>query len=316
VAVTTQEELEAAHCWVDSDRVPGRPEMTEFRRAVRHHHAIWREAHGYPMGTQRTRPGQPLLPVGSRLDLDFARESGATFLTAKALAAARDRTSFVEAHQSFDHQGFWADLLSSEALAVNLFGDLAADPGRADRAVRAWWPDAPGRVREVRFAHSPGRFDPTYSNSLRAFDALFVLELDDGTQGALAVDTKYREAAHPEDVKPTHLPRFVEIHERSGAFTPQAVAEFGGHKSARTVMWLEHVLLLSMLQHESGAWTWGRYVVVHPEGNLDVAQLCEGYRGLLADEATFGSATIEDLLAAKVLAPKTTAALRRRYLPR
>jgi hypothetical protein len=151
-AAVTQEELEAAHCWVASERVPGRPEMTDFRRAVRHHHAMWREAQGYPMGTQRSRPGQPLLPVGSRLDLDFARESGATFLTAKALtakalAAARACTSFVEAHQSFGLQGFWADLLSSEALAVNLFGDLAADPDRANRAVRAWWPDVPGRVR-------------------------------------------------------------------------------------------------------------------------------------------------------------------------
>ena len=31
--------------------------------------------------------------------------------------------------------------------------------------------------------------------------------------------------------------------------------------------WLEHLLLLSMLQHPSGEWTWGRYVVVHPAGN-------------------------------------------------
>ena len=33
------EELEAAHCWLDHDRVPGRPEVTEFRRAVRYHNA-------------------------------------------------------------------------------------------------------------------------------------------------------------------------------------------------------------------------------------------------------------------------------------
>ena len=34
----------------------------------------------------------------------------------------------------------------------------------------------------------------------------------------------------------------------------------------------------------------------------------------LADDATYSSATIEALLSAKVLAPKTGAALRRRYL--
>ena len=70
-----------------------------------------------------------------------------------------------------------------------------------------------------------------------------------------------------------------------------------------------------MLQHESGRWTWGRYVVVHPAGNSDIARATHEYRKLLADDTTFTSATIEDLLSAKVLAPRTTAALRRRYLP-
>jgi hypothetical protein len=313
VVVASQAEFEAAHCWLDADRVPGRPELTEFRRAVRFHNAMWREAKGYPIGTHRSRPGAPPRLVGNRLDLDFARESGATFLTTKAVASARARTSFVEPNQMFDHQSFWADLLSSEALAVNLFGELAADLDRADRAVQTWWPATPGRVTNVRFAHSPGRFDPSYSNSLRAFDAVVVLALPDGSDGALAIDVKYREAAHREGVKPTHMPRFVEIHDRSGAFEPGAIDVL--NPSRLSVMWLEHLLLLSMLQHESGRWSWGRYVVVHPEGNSDIAYANDDYRKLLADETTFGSATIEDLLSAKVLAPKTAAALRRRYLP-
>jgi hypothetical protein len=313
VRKVSQTELEAANCWLDLDHVPGRPALTEFRRAVRFHNAMWRETNGYPIGTQRSRPGAPLRLVGSRLDLDFARASGATFLTTRAIAAARARTAFVEPHQMFDHQGFWADLLSSEALAVNVFGDLAADLDRADRAVHTWWPRAPGRVSEVRFAHSPGRFDPSYSNSLRSFDAVFVLSLPDGSNGALAIDVKYREVVQRNGVKPTHMPRFGEIHDRSDAFAPGTIEVLG--RSPLSLIWLEHLLLLSMLQHESGRWTWGRYVVVHPEGNTDIAQATADYRNLLADDATFTSATIEHLLSAKALAPKTATALRRRYLP-
>ena len=313
VAAVSQAEFEAAHCWLDADKVPGQPELTEFRRALRYHHAMWREANGYPIGTQRIRPGTPPRLVGSRLDLDFARESGASFLTTKAVAAARARTSFVEPNQMFDHQGFWADLLSSEALAVNLFGDLAADLDRADRALHTWWPAAPGRVTDVRFAHSPGRFDPSYSNSLRAFDAVFVLALPDGSDGVVAIDVKYREAVHREGVKPSHMPRFVEIHDRSGAFRPGAVDVL--KRSRLSLIWLEHLLLQSMLQHGSGRWTWGRYVVIHTEGNTNIAQANDEYRTLLSDDTTFASATIEDLLSSKVLAPKTVAALRRRYLP-
>ena len=314
VELPSRKELEAIHCWLEHDAVPGDEELTDFRRAVRYHNAKWREANGYPIGAHRTRPGTPPRLIGSHLDRDFARETGATFLTDKARAAARIRSDLVEPHQRFDRQIFWADLLSSEALAVNLFGDLQVDLDRADRAVHTWWPDAPGRVSEVRFYHSPGRFDPAYSNSLRSFDAMFVLDLDDGTQGAVAVDTKYREIANREGVKPSHLPRFTEIHDRSDAFAPGAVDVLS--KSLLAVMWLEHVLLLSMLQHSSGQWTWGRYVVVHPEGNLDTVRCTDEYRQLLADDATFGSMTMEDLLAAKVLTQRTTAALRRRYIVR
>ena len=79
-------------------------------------------------------------------------------------------------------------------------------------------------------------------------------------------------------------------------------------------MWLEHLLLLSMLQHVSGSWTWGRYVVVHPAGNSDYADACARYRTLLADQATFASVTLEELLGAGALPPPTVAALRDRYL--
>jgi hypothetical protein len=198
-------------------------------------------------------------------------------------------------------------------LSFNLFGDLAADLERADRTVHVWWPDAPGTVSEVRFAHSPGRFDPAYLNSLRAFDVAFVLDLGDGTQGILAVDTTYHEWAKPEVPKPSNMPRYVEVAERSGVFRRGAIDGVKG-RSALCVMWLEHLLLLSMLQHESGTWTWGRYLVVHPADNSDFEDACAQYRELLDDTSTFASVTLEELLDADVLPRRTTAALRRRYL--
>ncbi len=291
--------------------------MTEFRRSLRFHQAQWREAHGHPIGTQPIAPkgdGKKVRLVGSRLPLAYARETGANFLTAGTLDAAEARTSTIEPHQSFDHQRLWADLLWSPTLAFNLFGDLAADLNRADRAVHTLWPDAPGTVSEVRFAHSPGRFDPAYLNSLRAFDAAFVVNRADGTQGMLAVDTKYHEWAKPEIPKPSNLRRYLEVADRSGAFAPGATDAVKG-RSELAVMWLEHLLLLSMLQHVSGTWSWGRYVVVHPAGNTDFAGACARYRGLLADRSTFSSMSVEELLEADVLPAKTTAAICDRYLP-
>jgi hypothetical protein len=314
IGILSEAELAAAWCCEADDHVPRRPAMTQFRQRARYRQARWRKANGHPIGSQPIVPkaGAPARPVGSRMPLAYAKQTGANFVTPAALATARARTSFVERHQSFDHQGLWADLLSSPALSFNRFGDLAADLALADQAVHTWWPDAPGTVREIRFAHSPGRFDPTYLNSLRAFDAAFVLERDDGTQGIVAVDINYHERAKREQPKPRNMPRNLQVAERSGVFTRPVVDP--GARSELTVMWLEHLLALSMLQHPSGTWTWARYVVLHPAANPDLTDLCARYQSFLAGPGTFTALTLDDLLAAGALPPGTTAALHARYL--
>jgi hypothetical protein len=316
IEAPSRRELEAAHCWENEDRAPGRPDVTAFRRTARLHQAQWREANGHPIGTQPIKPpadGRAVRPVGSRLAFDYAVETGASFLTPGAFRAAKARATVVEPHQSFDHQRLWADLLWSPTLAFNLFGDLGADLARADRAVHTWWPDAPGTVTEVRFLHSPGRFDPSFLNSLRSFNAAFVLDLDDGTRGIIAVDTKYHERMKPETPKPGNLARNREVALRSGVFEPGAL-ELATSRSELAVMWLEHLLMLSMLQHPSGEWSWGRYVVVHPAGNGAVVDACARYRSLLVDQLTFAAITLEELLTASALPKRATAALRTRYL--
>jgi hypothetical protein len=315
-AEPTQEELAAAHCWERDDRVPRNQAMTAFRRAIRYHQARWREANGHPVGTQpiAPRPGDRVRLVGSRLPLDYAKETGASFITRGAWEAARQRSETVEPHQTLDQQRLWADLLSSVALACNLFGDLAADLDLATRAVRRWWPDAWGTVTEVRFAHSPGRFDKAYLGNLRAFNAAFVLDMGDGSNGIIAVETTYHERAKAQTPRPSNIRRYLEVAKRSGAFRSGAL-DILRHRSDLATIWLEHLLLSSMLQHPSGTWKWGKFVVVHPAGNTDMADVCARYEDLLADRSTFNTVTLEQLLRAGALARGTEASLRKRYLP-
>lgn len=63
------------------------------------------------------------------------------------------------------------------------------------------------------------------------------------------------------------MPRLV--HDHSGVFDSGAADVI--YPSRLSMIWLEHLLLLSMLQHESGRWTWGRYIVLHPEATTDSA---------------------------------------------
>ena len=311
----SRDELEAARSWDPSDVVARDPAMTAFRQTARLHQARWREARGHPMGTQpfTPRPGVDARPVGNRLPLDYAIGTGANLVTDAARAAARARLAVVEREQSIDRQRLWADLLSSEAAAFNLFGDVAADLALGDRAIHRWVPDAPGRVAEVRFLHSPGRLDPEWLNSLRQFDAAIVLDRGDGTRGLVAIDVTYHERLKPETPKPENLWRYREVHERSGAFRPEAFDHVKG-RSDLWSPWLEQLLLFSMLQHPSGEWTWGRFVHVHPAANVEMADRAARYRALLTDASSFASLTFEEVLASGVLPERAAAEVRERYL--
>lgn len=298
----TRAELEAAHCWENEDAVPGRPLMTAFRRRVRYGQALWRERSRHPIGTQPIVPGpKGSRPIGSRLPLEYAQKTAANFLTPAAVTAARSRLSTPEPHQNIDHQRLWADLLWSPALAINLFAGLPTG------AIPRLWPDAAGRLREVRFSHSPGWLDPAYLGSLRRFDACLYL---DG--GVIAVDVRYHEWAKPETPRPENMSRYRAVAERSGAFRPGAV-DVLARRSEFCLTWLEHLLLLSMLQHPGRAWRWGRYVVVYPRGNADMRDVCARYGEFLVDGSSFAAITLEELLAAEALAAATAAAVSARY---
>jgi hypothetical protein len=159
-------------------------------------------------------------------------------------------------------------------MAFNLFSD-SADFALADRAVR-WWRTLWRCLRGHWRIHGP--LDPAYLTT-RAFDAAFVLDLGDGMLGIVGVDVNYHEWAKPAIPKPRNLGRNLEVAERSGVFAAGATEAVKG-RSELCVMWLEHLLLLSMLQHVSDTWRWCLYVVVHPAGNTDVAEACARYRAL------------------------------------
>ena len=180
--------------------------------------------------------------------------------------------------------------------------------------VHTWWPDTPGTVSAVRFAHSPGRFDPSYLNSLRSFDAAVVLDLDDGTRGIVAVDTKYHEWMKPEIPKPSNLSRNLEVALRSGVFDERPV-HLASTRTELCLTWLEHLLLLSMLQHPSGQWGLGPLRRRPPRRQpRRLVHACARYRDLLVDRSTFATISLEDLLDARVLAKQSTTALAERYL--
>ncbi len=158
-------------------------------------------------------------------------------------------------HQTLNPAQLWADLLSSMPLCFNLFGELDSDHTRLTDVIDTLWPDHQGDADQMRFEWSPGRRDPLYLNNRSAFDAAIVLELPDAHRGVIGIETKYHEdirrerAPHPT----SRLPRYREVTERSAIFGSGWEAKLVGTDLQQ--FWLDHLLVLSMLQHPDAGWS-------------------------------------------------------------
>lgn len=202
------EDLASAACVFGVDRVPGRPDVTEFKRRARWQQAWWRAERRPPKGAHRGPGSTVPTPNGSRVDEAWARQSGCNFLSPAIRSAVETRLAHPQMHQTLTESRLWSDLLSSMPLSFNLFGELDSDHDRLAAAVEKLWPDHPGEPDEQKFEWSPGRRDPLYLNNRSAFDAAIVLRLADGQRGVIGIETKYHEdirrerAPHPESRLP------------------------------------------------------------------------------------------------------------------
>lgn len=317
VVPPTRAELEAAHCWTSVDRVAGAPAMTAFKRTARIRQAHWREAQGLPIGCHRgrTKDGVREIPNGTKIEQHHAESTGANFLTLAARSAVEYRLANPEPNQTLDERRLSTDLLSSMPMCFNLFGDAWADKA-SGRALDALGIEAD--LVDVRFEWSPGRRDRAFLNNRTAFDVALLVE-DGAGLGVIGIETKYHEHAVAEAVPKRHddptedrLNRYEEAHHASGVFVDGALEQILGTDLQQ--LWLDHLLVLAMLQHPSNDWRWGRAILVAPARNTSFADAAERYSKLLTDATTFQYRTIESLLDDGLLQPDEAEAFRDRYL--
>lgn len=311
----TLEQLAAAHCAFGVDRVSKRPDVTEFKRRARWQQAWWRVQRGLPIGSHIAPGSGSVIRNGSRVDDRVARTSGCNFLSPTIRQAVEARLTRPQPHQTLDASRLWTDLLSSMPLCFNLFGELQARQGMLGEAVDRVWPRHPGVANDLFFEWSPGRRDPLYLNNRSAFDAAIVLHVGDLGRGVIGIETKYHEdirRERPPDPS-TRLPRYRDVTERSEQFMRGWESKLIGTDLQQ--FWLDHLLVLSMLQHPNAPWEWGRFVILYPSANPSVRDAATRYRDVLASDDTLDVRTIEDLLDLDVLdAATTAAAFRERYL--
>lgn len=91
----------------------------------------------------------------------FAKAELANFLTPNIRRSVRDciEAKAAGSGQLVDEDRLYANLLSSQPLCFNLFGELQSDLELASAVCTGLRPDRVQAVTNIRFEHSPGRSD-------------------------------------------------------------------------------------------------------------------------------------------------------------
>lgn len=305
------------------------PSDTRFTAACRLLAALWREAEGLRCGTHTpgprrgavqassASPAPKAVRLGSRLS-PAAAQAGATFLTPEIGAYAREALLFREPGSLWEEGRLWGNLLSSQALTLNLLAPLARDLDLASAVWRRLLPSFVHTVTGLRFEHSPGRRGPDYFGDGTAFDVLLDVVTPEGEPAFVTVEVKYVEGMNG----PTPPPRpcYAETTRASGLFVDAEAAVLlqPGFEQLRR----EHVLTQLMLQQ--GLAARAHFVLLGPALNRRVHAVGKLYANELrltdtaaaANHVGFSTLTVEAVVAALAAAGATelAASFTARYL--
>ena len=191
------------------------------------------------------------------------------------------------------------NMLSSQPMCFNLFGELALDLSLATQLARALWGDHISRVTCVRIEWAPEPAEEYLSDGT-TFDAFIEYKTIDKKVGFIGIETKLTEPfsyTKPEErEKHRHKEEYLRWMKKPGAPWKKDIVDDLVDKHNQ--LWRDHLLAWSLLQHGSSKYTEGRLsVVYHPE-DPHCGEVVKGYRALLRDKKTFSAFSLDEIVSA------------------
>lgn len=254
----------------------------EFQARARRLAELWREERRLPIGEHRGHP------MGSRLEMPFAREELANYLTDTVKRVVREQVldPRLSRGKVYQKPRIFDNLLSSQPMAFNLFGELSANYVLATEVFRDVLPDRVDRVTGFEFEHSPGRMDRRYTENKSAFDVYVRFSTPGGGKGFAGIEVKYHE-----DLKnrpSEHKPRYDEVARKMNVFHERKLGDLRERPVQQ--IWLDH--LLSGI-HGIEDRLESVFLFLYPKDNACCAAAIEKYRECLMDERGFVPLTLE-----------------------
>jgi hypothetical protein len=225
-----------------------------------------------------------------------AKETLSSYLTETVRAVVRREVldQARSAGKLYAEPRIWNDLLSSQPLCFNLFGELQQALVPATRAFRRLTHGRIDRVTEIRFEHSPGRRDSKYTGDRSAFDVFVEYVTTAGEPGFVGIEVKYREGLNDEPAP--HRVRYDEVAAEMDCFDASTTERL--RRKPLQQIWRDHLLAGSLLADPESCYEEGFFAFLYPKDNENCARAVEMYSACLTAKSTFVPWTLEGLVEA------------------
>lgn len=239
---------------------------TDFAAFGRLLQSKWRESKNFPIGER-----------GNYLQTDFAKTSKANYLTdkIKTLVQYEVYRAKVEG-KLISEPRIWDNLLSSQPLCFNLFGELHYDLKLATKYFKKLFPTRVSEVTAVKFEHSPARGHIDYTGDHSAFDVFIEYLNLDNKKGFIGIEVKYAETLKDDKVKTEatfqkHKDAYLKLATKSKLFPTSSIEVLKGVPLQQ--IWRDHLLSIATLKDYDE----GFFVFLFPSKNKECQQAVDSY---------------------------------------
>ena len=244
---------------------------TKFAALARQLQDNWRKEHKLPIGSYKNAKGE-VIELGNYIEKKHAFKTGANFLTENILNVVIKALVNQEKDAKIEKNRLFTNLLSSQPLAFNLFGELAHDTKLATRFFHDLFPDRILEIEEILFEHSSGRGNCEYTCDHSAFDVFIKYKTLTNTKGFVGIEVKYSENLKDKPSSPKT--RYNELTIESGLFKPESL-EILQQRPIQQI-WRDHLLSIAHLRHKKERFDEGFFIYLFPKKNVE-CQLAVNY---------------------------------------
>ncbi len=264
-----------------------RADRFDFQWRLRLLQSHWRVEHGLPMGTLRGRDR------GAVLAMPEARDALLNYLTCGIRDVVRKEVDDPVRSRGklYGKPRIYNNLLSSQPLAFNLFGELSENLDLASSVLGEMTDGRVARVDAVEFEWSPGRSDLSYTGDRTAFDVYVRYEGAKGQRGFLGIEVKYHE--NLKTTRDDHRCQYDEVARDMGCFD-DAGLDLLREPGSLQQMWRDHLLVGA--HRKVNGFAEGTFVFLYPAVNQACSVAVAAYRSCLKKRGTFAAWTLDDFV--------------------